>query len=160
MKDFVDSLTYTDDQHPSVMVAEYHSVLMNMIIQDRLKGIAKPILLSGAGSTTTIAPTREDRESSIMTEDDESIADDGDSISGHFGYIQRRKLPHRPINEQVIVVGRGWDEKLVAPPRDGWEAVLVGLINEVRLGLHVTILPSPIATEILTTDSIIVARVF
>ncbi|KAF9366403.1 hypothetical protein BGX34_003360 [Mortierella sp. NVP85] len=132
MKDFVDSLTHTDDQHPSVMVAEYHSVLMNMIIQDRLKGIAKPILLSGAGPATTAAPIREDREGSVMTEDDESsTVDDGDlSFSGHVEYVQRQKLPHRPINERVIIVGRGWDEKLVASPREGWEAVLVGLINE------------------------------
>jgi len=133
MKDFVDSLTHTDDQHPSVMVAEYHSVLMNMIIQDRLKGIAKPILLSGAGPATTAASIREDRESSVMTEDDESsTVDDGDlSFSGHVEYVQRQKLPHRPINERVIIVGRGWDEKLVASSREGWEAVLVGLINEV-----------------------------
>ncbi|KAF9932980.1 hypothetical protein BGZ65_004260, partial [Modicella reniformis] len=131
MKDFVDSLAHTDDQHPSVMVAEYYSTLMNMIIQDRLKGIAKPILLSGTAASTTTALAREDRESSIMTEDDESTFDDGDlSISGDSDYIQRKKLPHRPINERVIVVGQGWDEMLLTPPREGWEAILVGLINE------------------------------
>ncbi|KAG0242609.1 ATP-utilizing chromatin assembly and remodelling N-terminal-domain-containing protein [Mortierella sp. GBAus27b] len=130
MKEFVDSLAHTDSQHPSVMVAEYHSVLMNMIIQDRLKGIAKPVLVSGAGSTAA-TPLRDDRESSVMTEDDESTVDDGDlSVSGHVGYLQRRKLLHRPINERVIVIGQGWDARQVAPPREAWEAVLVGLINE------------------------------
>jgi hypothetical protein len=110
------------------MVAEYHSVLMNVIIQDRIQGIAKPVLLSAA------ATTRDDREGSVMTEDDESTVDDGElSIGGHDEYVQRRKLPHRPINERVVVVGQGWDTKLISPPREGWEATLVGLINEVWL---------------------------
>ncbi|KAG0367850.1 ATP-utilizing chromatin assembly and remodelling N-terminal-domain-containing protein [Gamsiella multidivaricata] len=132
LQDFEDSLAHSDAQHPSVMVAEYHSALLNVIIQDRLKGIAKPVLLSTTGTPTgASAGAREDRESSVMTEDDESTVDDGDlSIGGHDEYIQRRKLPHRPINERVVVIGNGWDEKLVLPPREGWESVLVGLVNE------------------------------
>ncbi|KAF9175485.1 hypothetical protein BGX21_010321 [Mortierella sp. AD011] len=131
MKEFVDSLAHKDAQHPSVMVAEYHSTLMNVIIQDRLNGIAKPILLNATGNAVPAAPTREERENSVMTDDDESLLDDGDlSVGGHDEYIQRRKLPHRPINERVIVVGDGWDKKLVPPLREGWEAVLVGLVNE------------------------------
>ncbi|KAF9955385.1 hypothetical protein BGZ70_010259 [Mortierella alpina] len=129
MKDFEDSLAHTDVQHPCVMVAEYHSTLMNVIIQDRLKGIAKPILAIPGGGAFT--PGREDREISVMTDDDESTVDDGDlSIVGQDEYVQRRKLPHRPINERVIVVGQGWDMKLVPSSREGWEATLVGLINE------------------------------
>ncbi|KAI1318638.1 hypothetical protein EDD11_006139 [Mortierella claussenii] len=136
LRDFEDSLAHTDVQHPSVMVAEYHSALMNVIIQDRIKGIAKPIWLSTNGGSSNSAtagatPVREEREYSIMTDDDDSTLDDGDlSVSGQEDYVQRRKLPQRLINERVIVVGQGWDEKLVNPPREGWEAVLVGLINE------------------------------
>ncbi|KAF9437302.1 hypothetical protein BGZ76_001308 [Entomortierella beljakovae] len=131
MKEFVDSLNHKDAQHPSTMVAEYHSTLMNVIIQDRLNGIAKPVLL--AGSSMSAAPTREDRENSIMTDDDDSILDDADgdmSVGGQDEYVERRRLPHRPINERVVVVGEGWDKRLVPPMREGWEATLVGLINE------------------------------
>ncbi|KAF9110834.1 hypothetical protein BGX27_005824 [Mortierella sp. AM989] len=131
MKEFVDSLTHKDAQHPSLMVAEYHSTLMNVIIQDRLNGFAKPILLSAAGNSVSAAPAREERENSVMTDDDESLLDDGDmSVGGHDEYVQRRKLPHRPINERVIAIGEGWDKKLVPPLREGWEAILVGLVNE------------------------------
>ncbi|KAG0282898.1 hypothetical protein BGZ96_012730 [Linnemannia gamsii] len=131
MKDFEDSLAHTDTEHPSVMVAEYHSTLMNAIIQDRLKGIARPILAVPGGSVPNPSQTREERENSVMTDDDESMVDDGDmSVGGHDEYIQRRKLAHRPINERVVIVGQGWDEKVVPASRQGWEAVLVGLINE------------------------------
>ncbi|KAF9927852.1 hypothetical protein FBU30_002815 [Linnemannia zychae] len=131
MKDFEDSLAHTNVDHPSVMVAEYHSTLMNAIIQDRLKGIAKPILAIPGGSIPNSTPNNEEREQSYMTDDDESVADDGDmSVGGQDEYVQRRKVPHRPINERVVVVGQGWDEKAVPPSRQGWEAVLVGLINE------------------------------
>ncbi|KAG0074351.1 hypothetical protein BGZ90_010839 [Linnemannia elongata] len=131
MKDFEDSLAHTDIEHPSVMVAEYHSSLMNVIIQDRLKGIARPILAVPGGAVPSPSQPREEREHSVMTEDDESIADDGDlSVGGHDEYLQRRKLAHRPINERVVIVGQGWDEKVVPASRRGWEAVLVGLINE------------------------------
>ncbi|KAG0257264.1 hypothetical protein BG011_004056 [Mortierella polycephala] len=131
LKEFVDSLGHTDVQHPSIMVAEYHSTLMNVIIQDRLKGIAKPILAASGSASTTTSYAREEREHSVMSDDDDSAMDDGDlSISGHDEYVERRRLSHRPINERVIVVGQGWDEKLVPSPREGWEAVLVGLINE------------------------------
>ncbi|KAF8923559.1 hypothetical protein BGZ58_002805 [Dissophora ornata] len=133
LMDFVDSLSHTDDQHPSVMVAECHAALMNVIIQDRLIGIAKPVLLAAAGAVVSAAatPVREDRESSVTSEDDGSTVDDGDlSIAGQDEYVQRRKLPYRPINERVIVIGQGWDERLIPSPREGWEAVLVGLINE------------------------------
>ncbi|KAG0271064.1 hypothetical protein BGZ95_001189 [Linnemannia exigua] len=130
MKDFEDSLAHTDVEHPSVMVAEYHSTLMNVIIHDRLKGIAKPILAPG-GAVPNSSQALEEREQSVMTDDEESIADDGDlSVGGHDEYIQRRKLPHRPINERVVIVGQGWDEMAVSASRQGWEAVLVGLINE------------------------------
>ncbi|KAG0218268.1 hypothetical protein BGX33_007946 [Mortierella sp. NVP41] len=130
MKDFDDSLAHTDVEHPSVLVAEYHSTLMNAIIQDRLKGIAKPVLAI-PGGVPNPSPAREEREQSVMTDDDESIMDDGDlSLGGHDEYVQRRKLPHRPINERVVIVGQGWDEKVVPASRQGWEAVLVGLINE------------------------------
>ncbi|KAF8961901.1 hypothetical protein BGZ46_001268 [Entomortierella lignicola] len=131
MKEFVDSLAHKDAQHPSVMVAEYHSTLMNVIIQDRLNGFAKPILLSTTGGAVSATPAQEERENSVMSDDDESLSDDGDmSVGGHDEYVQRSKLPHRPINERVIVVGEGWDKKLVPPLREGWEAVLVGLVNE------------------------------
>ncbi|KAF9150807.1 hypothetical protein BG015_007352 [Linnemannia schmuckeri] len=131
MKDFEDSLAHTDIEHPSVMVAEYHSTLMNAIIQDRLKGIARPILAVPGGAVPSPSQTREEREHSVMTDDDESIADDGDlSVGGHDEYVQRRRLAHRPINERVVIVGQGWDEKVVPASRQGWEAVLVGLINE------------------------------
>ncbi|KAF9133138.1 hypothetical protein BGW39_010467 [Mortierella sp. 14UC] len=131
MKDFEDSLAHTDVEHPSVMVAEYHSTLMDVIIQDRLKGIAKPILAAPGGSVPNPSQAMEEREQSVMTDDDESIADDGDlSVGGHDEYVQRRRLPHRPINERVVIVGQGWDEKTVPVSRQGWEAVLVGLINE------------------------------
>ncbi|KAG0209294.1 hypothetical protein BGX28_010397 [Mortierella sp. GBA30] len=129
MKEFEDAVAHTDVQHPCVMVSEYHSTLLNVIIQDRIKGIAKPILAI-PGSGTTAAPMREDRESSVMTDDDESIVDDGDLSIGGDEYVQRRKIPHRPINERVVVVGQGWDVKLVPSSREGWEAALVGLINE------------------------------
>lgn len=132
MKDFEDSLAHTDTEHPSVMVAEYHSTLMNAIIQDRLKGIARPILAVPGGAVPNPSQTREEREHSVMTDDDESMVDDGDmSVGGHDEYVQRRKLAHRPINERVVIVGQGWDEKVVPASRQGWEAVLVGLINEV-----------------------------
>ncbi|KAF9908286.1 hypothetical protein EC991_009930 [Linnemannia zychae] len=131
MKDFEDSLAHTDVEHPSVMVAEYHSTLMNVIIQDRLKGIAKPILAAPGGGVPNSSHALEEREQSVMTDDDESVADDGDlSVGGHDEYVQRRKLPHRPINERVVIVGQAWDEKTVPASRQGWEAVLVGLINE------------------------------
>ncbi|KAG0379361.1 hypothetical protein BGX24_000705 [Mortierella sp. AD032] len=130
MKDFEDSLAHNDIEHPSVMVAEYHSSLMNVIIHDRLKGIAKPILAPG-GAVPNSSQSLEEREQSVMTDDDESIADDGDlSVGEHDEYVQRRRLPHRPINERVVIVGQGWDEKAVPASRQGWEAVLVGLINE------------------------------
>jgi hypothetical protein len=132
MKDFEDSLAHTDIEHPSVMVAEYHSTLMNAIIQDRLKGIARPILAAPGSAVPTPPQAREEREHSVMTDDDESIVDDGDmSVGGHDEYVQRRKLAHRPINERVVIVGQGWDEKAIPASRQGWEAVLVGLINEV-----------------------------
>lgn len=132
MKDFEDSLAHTDIEHPSVMVAEYHSTLMNAIIQDRLKGIAKPILAVPGGAVPSPSQPREEREHSVMTDDDDSTADDGDlSVGGHDEYLQRRKLAQRPINERVVIVGQGWDEKVVPASRQGWEAVLVGLINEV-----------------------------
>ncbi|GJJ72255.1 hypothetical protein EMPS_04612 [Entomortierella parvispora] len=125
-KDLQDSLTHTDVQHPSVMISEYHSTLMNVIIQDRLKGIAKPIFATSSGAPT--AGTREDRENSVMTDDEDSTTDDGDFS---VDYVQQRqKYPHCPINERVVVVGQGWDEKQVSSSRQGWEAVLVGLINE------------------------------
>ncbi|KAF9549729.1 hypothetical protein EC957_002793 [Mortierella hygrophila] len=131
MNDFEDSLAHTDIEHPSVMVAEYHSTLMNVIIQDRLKGIARPILAVPGSAVPSPSHPREEREHSVMTDDDDSIADDGDlSVGGHDEYLQRRKLAHRPINERVVIVGQGWDEKVVPASRQGWEAVLVGLINE------------------------------
>ncbi|KAG9069324.1 hypothetical protein KI688_010224 [Linnemannia hyalina] len=131
MNDFEDSLAHTDIEHPSVMVAEYHSTLMNAIIQDRLKGIARPILAVPGSAVPSPSHPREEREHSVMTDDDDSIADDGDlSVGGHDEYLQRRKLAHRPINERVVIVGQGWDEKVVPASRQGWEAVLVGLINE------------------------------
>lgn len=115
------------------MVAEYHSTLMNVIIQDRMNGLVKPVLATGSTTNTgSVNITRDDRESSVMT--DNSTMDDGDlSIGDQDDYVhhERRKLAQRPINEQVVVVGQGWDAKLVPSSRDGWEAVLVGLINEV-----------------------------
>lgn len=133
IKAFEDSLSHTTVEPRSVMVAEYHSTLMNVIIQDRMDGLVKPVL-AATGSTTagSINNLREDRESSVMT--DNSTMDDGDlSIADQDDYVhhERRKLAQRPINEQVVVVGQGWDAKLVPSSRDGWEAVLVGLINEV-----------------------------
>lgn len=114
------------------MTSEYHSTLMNVIVQDRLKGIAKPIFAANSGATT--AGVREDRENSVMTDDEGNTTDDGEfSVGGHDDFVQQRqKHPHRPINERVVVVGQGWDEKQVSSSRQGWEAVLVGLINEVR----------------------------
>jgi len=115
------------------MTSEYYSSLMNVIIQDRLKGIAKPIFATSSGAAAT-AGVREDRENSVMTDDEDNTTDDGEfSVGGHDDFVQQRqKQPHRPINERVVVVGQGWDEKQVSSSRQGWEAVLVGLINEVR----------------------------
>ncbi|KAG0322830.1 hypothetical protein BGZ99_003142 [Dissophora globulifera] len=144
LHDFEDALTHTDEQHPSVMVAEYHSALMNVIIQDRLNGIAKPILLASAStaaasatasagnSTAVSTPLRDEREGSVMTEDDESTMDDGDlSIAAQGLYVQRRKFPQRPINERVGVLGQGWDERMVPVMREGWEAVLLGSFDAI-----------------------------
>lgn len=118
------------------MVAEYHSTLMNAIIQDRMDGLVKPVLATGSTTNAGVNISREDRESSVMT--DNSTVDDGDlSIVDQDDYVhhERRKLAQRPINEQVVVVGQGWDAKLVPSSRDCWEAILVGLINEVSRAL-------------------------
>ncbi|KAF9325656.1 hypothetical protein BG006_010861 [Podila minutissima] len=132
IKAFEDSLSHTTVEPRSVMVAEYHSTLMNVIIQDRMNGLVKPVLATGSTTNTgSVNITRDDRESSVMT--DNSTMDDGDlSIGDQDDYVhhERRKLAQRPINEQVVVVGQGWDARLVPSSRDGWEAVLVGLINE------------------------------
>ncbi|KAF9427188.1 hypothetical protein BGZ94_005333 [Podila epigama] len=141
IKAFEDSLSHSTVEPRSVMVAEYHSTLMNIIIQDRMDGLVKPILATtGSASnantnahahSNTAQLAREEREGSVMTES--SALDDGDvSVNGHDEYVQheRQKLAHRPINERVVVVGQGWDTKLIPASRDGWEAVLVGLINE------------------------------
>ncbi|KAF9581312.1 hypothetical protein BGW38_001714 [Lunasporangiospora selenospora] len=143
LKDFEESLAHADVQQPCVMVAEYHSVLMNLIIQDRIEGIAKPILITStsvnSGNNNTAASTpqaREDREDSVLTEDEGTAVDIGDSASAsgqdEFDQQQqgRRVISHRPINERVAVVGQAWDQKAIPTSRDGWEAVLVGLINE------------------------------
>ncbi|KAG0055875.1 hypothetical protein BGZ83_007164 [Gryganskiella cystojenkinii] len=124
-KDFQDSLMHTDVQHPSVMISEYHSTLMNVIIQDRLKGIAKPIFAASANGTSGVN-TQDIRENSVMTDDEGNTTDGEDSVD----YVQQRQKPHRPINERVVVVGQGWDVKQVSTTRQGWEAVLVGLVNE------------------------------
>lgn len=136
IKAFEDSLSHSTVEPRSVMVAEYHSTLMNVIIQDRMDGLVKPVLATGSTANASANVSRDDRESSIMT--DNSTMDDGDlSIGDQDDYVhhERRRLAQRPINEQVVVVGQGWDAKLVPSSRDGWEAVLVGLINEVSRAL-------------------------
>lgn len=136
IKAFEDSLSHSTVEPRSVMVAEYHSTLMNAIIQDRMDGLVKPVLATGSTTNASANISREDRESSIMT--DNSTMDDVDlSIGDQDDYVhhERRKLAQRPINEQVVVVGQGWDAKLVPSSRDCWEAVLVGLINEVSRAL-------------------------
>ncbi|KAG0331019.1 hypothetical protein BG004_001863 [Podila humilis] len=131
IKMFQDSLFHTTVEPRSVMVAEYHSTLMNLIIQDRINGLVKPILATSGSAGTSSGPPREDREGSAMTEN--SAVDDSDlSVNGESRYVrqERQKLAHRPINEQVVVVGKDWDSNLIPSSREGWEAVLVGLINE------------------------------
>ncbi|KAF9976538.1 hypothetical protein BGZ73_008374 [Actinomortierella ambigua] len=130
IKDFEDSLLHTTTEPRSVLVAEYHAVLLNAIIDDRQKGISKPQLISSASNASS-APGTFEREGSVASES--SMGDDGDmSFSG--GYQQR---PHRPINERVALVGHGWDEQQIPPSRQGWEATLVGCVNE--LGTFETI---------------------
>ncbi|KAG0227766.1 hypothetical protein BGW42_002736 [Actinomortierella wolfii] len=120
IKDFEDSLQHTTTEPRSVLVAEYHSVLLNVIIDDRQKGISRPLL----ASSTNNSGSNFEREGSVASES--SMGDDSDmSLSG--GYQQRQ---HHPINERVALIGQGWDEQQIPLSRQGWEATLVGCVNE------------------------------
>ncbi|KAG0268580.1 hypothetical protein DFQ27_006359 [Actinomortierella ambigua] len=130
IRDFEDSLLHAAVEPRSVLVAEYHSVLLNAIIDDRQKGISKPQLVTSTTNSGS-GPGAFEREGSVASES--SMGDDGD-VSFDGGYQQRQ---HRPINERVALVGQGWDEQQIPSSRHGWEATLVGCVNE--LGTFETI---------------------
>ncbi|RUP16258.1 hypothetical protein BC936DRAFT_139538, partial [Jimgerdemannia flammicorona] len=133
--EFESAVGYSAGRCP--MITETHASLLNVIIRERKTG--GPGMVHSVGGTR-VAPTvyvlreRAGSEETVGSNDEMVVDMRVEDVARETaGGVVKKAI--RLGSEGVKKVGKGWDEKelKIANERKGWEAVLVGCLNELAM---------------------------
>lgn len=120
------AIAFTGRRSP--MITETHAALLNVIIRERKTGGPGMSIFVRGVPTVHISRERAGSEESVMSSEEMEVDRREEEGEGAAGRRARRQG-----SEDVKRVGKGWDEREIkmTNERKGWEAVLVGCLNEV-----------------------------